>query len=140
MALMLFCVCHAEDITIHFSGTTAKVKNSAKDSVKVKVKGANVKIESQYKSHKLTLLLTGKSNDGQLMLKTAGKAKVKLEDLTLTSQEGALPPAKIRPIIRLQLSGLRINCCFLVRAHSTSLLLAMAAGASRARRISLSRS
>lgn len=89
MALMLFCVCHAEDITIHFSGTTAKVKNSAKDSVKVKVKGANVKIESQYKSHKLTLLLTGKSNDGQLMLKTAGKAKVKLENLTLTSREGA---------------------------------------------------
>jgi hypothetical protein len=89
MALMLFCVCYAEDITIHFSGTTAKVKNSAKDSVKIKVKGANVKIESQYKSHKLTLLLTGKSNDGQLMLKTAGKAKVKLENLTLTSREGA---------------------------------------------------
>jgi hypothetical protein len=89
MALMTSSVCHAEDVTIRFNGTTAKVKNSAKDSVNVTVTGANVEIESLYKSHKLTLLLTGKSDDGQLVLKTAGKAKVKLENLTLTSQEGA---------------------------------------------------
>lgn len=89
MALMMSSVCHAEDVTIRFNGTTAKVKNSAKDSVNVMVTGANVEIESLYKSHKLTLLLTGKSDDGQLVLKTAGKAKVKLENLTLTSQEGA---------------------------------------------------
>ena len=48
-----------------------------------------MEIESLYKSHRLTLLLTGKSDDGQLVLKTAGKAKVKLDNLTLTSQEGA---------------------------------------------------
>lgn len=89
MALMMSSVCHAEDVTIRFNGTTAKVKNSAKDSVNVTITGANVEIESLYKSHKLTLLLTGKSDDGQLVLKTAGKAKVKLENLTLTSQEGA---------------------------------------------------
>jgi hypothetical protein len=89
MALMTSSICHAEDVTIRFNGTTAKVKNSAKDSVNVTVTGANVEIESLYKSHKLTLLLTGKSDDGQLVLKTAGKAKVKLENLTLTSQEGA---------------------------------------------------
>ncbi len=86
---MTSSICHAEDVTIRFNGTTAKVKNSAKDSVNVTVTGANVEIESLYKSHKLTLLLTGKSDDGQLVLKTAGKAKVKLENLTLTSQEGA---------------------------------------------------
>ncbi len=86
---MTSSVCHAEDVTIRFNGTTAKVKNSAKDSVNVTITGANVEIESLYKSHKLTLLLTGKSDDGQLVLKTAGKAKVKLENLTLTSQEGA---------------------------------------------------
>ena len=89
MALMTSSICHAEDVTIRFIGTTAKVKNSAKDSVNVTITGANVEIESLYKSHKLTLLLTGKSDDGQLVLKTAGKAKVKLENLTLTSQEGA---------------------------------------------------
>ena len=89
MALMTSSICHAEDVTIRFNGTTAKVKNSAKDSVNVTITGANVEIESLYKSHKLTLLLTGKSDDGQLVLKTAGKAKVKLENLTLTSQEGA---------------------------------------------------
>lgn len=86
---MTSSICHAEDVTIRFNGTTAKVKNSAKDSVNVTITGANVEIKSLYKSHKLTLLLTGKSDDGQLVLKTAGKAKVKLENLTLNSQEGA---------------------------------------------------
>ena len=89
MALVVACVCHAEDITIRYKGTTAKVDQKVKDSVNVTVSGAHVEIESLYKSKKLTLLLTGKSDDGQLVLKTAGKAKVKLENLTLTSQEGA---------------------------------------------------
>jgi hypothetical protein len=79
----------AEDINIRYKGTTAKVTQNVKDSVKVTVDGATVSIESLYKDHKLTLSLTGKSDDGRLNLKTAGKAKVKLEGLTLTSQEGA---------------------------------------------------
>ena len=89
MALVVASVCHAEDITIRYKGTTAKVDQKVKDSVNITVTGAHVEIESLYKSHKLTLLLSGKSDDGQLMLKTAGKAKVKLENLTLTSKEGA---------------------------------------------------
>ena len=89
IALVVSCVCSAEDITIRYKGTTAKVDQKVKDSVSVTVSGANVEIESLYRSHKLTLLLTGKSDDGQLVLKTAGKAKVKLDNLTLTSQEGA---------------------------------------------------
>ena len=86
---MMGSVCHAEDITIRFNGTTAKVTQQIKDSVNVTVDGARVNIESLYKDHKLTLFLTGKSDDGQLILKTVGKAKVKLGGLTLTSQEGA---------------------------------------------------
>ncbi|MBR2230701.1 MAG: carbohydrate-binding domain-containing protein [Prevotella sp.] len=89
LLLVMGSVCHAEDITIRYKGTTAKVDQKVKDSVNVTVSGANVEIESLYKSHRLTLLLTGKSDDGQLVLKTAGKAKVKLDNLTLTSQEGA---------------------------------------------------
>jgi hypothetical protein len=89
MALVVACACNAEDITIRYKGTTAKVDQKVKDSVNITVSGAHVEIESLYKSHKLTLLLTGKSDDGQLVLKTVGKAKVRLEDLTLTSQEGA---------------------------------------------------
>jgi hypothetical protein len=89
LPLMMGGVCHAEDITIRYNGSTAKVEQTAKDSVKVTVKGANVNIESLYKDHKLTLLLKGKSDNGQLVLKTAGKAKVTLDGLNLTSQEGA---------------------------------------------------
>ena len=89
LPLLMGSVCHAEDVTIRFDGTKAKVKNKEKDSVTVAVNGACVSIESLYKTHKLTLRLSGKSDDGQLVLKTAGKAKVTLDGLTLTSQEGA---------------------------------------------------
>jgi hypothetical protein len=88
-ALMMGNVCQAEDITIRYNGMTAKVTQQKKDSVNVTVDGAKVNIESLYQGHKLTLRLTGKSDDGQLVLKTAGKAKVTLDGLTLTSQEGA---------------------------------------------------
>ena len=87
--LIMGSVSHAEDINIRFDGTTAKVEQKLKDSVQVTVNGANVNIESQYTSHQLTLRLTGKSDDGQLVLKTAGKATVKLDGLTLTCREGA---------------------------------------------------
>ena len=86
---LIVSVCHAEDITICYKGTSAKVTQKAQDSVSVTVDGAKVSIESLYKDHLLTLRLAGKSNDGQLVLKTAGKAKVKLDGLTLTSKEGA---------------------------------------------------
>ncbi|MBO4720768.1 MAG: carbohydrate-binding domain-containing protein [Prevotella sp.] len=89
LPFLMGSICHAEDITIRYKGATAKVSQQIKDSVKVTVNGASVNIESLYEDHKLTILLTGKSDNGQLILKTAGKAKVKLDGLTLTSQEGA---------------------------------------------------
>lgn len=89
LLLLIGNICHAEDITIRYNGSSAKVKQTTRDSVKVIVKGAHVSIENLYKDHKLTLLLKGDSNDGQLVLKTDGKAKIKLDGLNLTSQEGA---------------------------------------------------
>ena len=89
LPFLMGSVCQAEDITIRYNGSTAKVDQKAKDSVTVTVNGANVNIDSKYTSHKLTLLLTGKSDDGQLVLKTTGKAKITLNKLNLTSQEGA---------------------------------------------------
>ena len=89
LPFLMGSVCYAEDITIRFNGTSAKVQQQTKDSVNVIVKGANVNIESRYTDHKLTLRLTGKSDNGQVVLKTAGKAKITLDHLNLTSQEGA---------------------------------------------------
>ena len=89
LALTMGNICQAEDITIQFNGTTTKVKQQVKDSVNVTVDGSHVSVESAFKDHKLTLLLSGKSDDGQLVLKTDGKAKVNIKNLTLTSQEGA---------------------------------------------------
>ncbi len=89
LPFLMGSVCQAEDITIRYNGSTAKVDQKAKDSVTVTVNGANVNIDSKYTSHKLTVLLTGQSDDGQLVLKTTGKAKITLNKLNLTSQEGA---------------------------------------------------
>ena len=89
LPFLIGSVCHAEDITIRYNGSTAKVDQKEKDSVTVTVKGANVNIDSKYTAHKLSVRLTGKSEDGQLILKTVGKAKVTLDKLNLTSQEGA---------------------------------------------------
>ena len=96
LALLLGSACYAEDITVRFKDSSAKVvgaesksRESIKDSVKVTVNGAKVNIESLFTDHKLTIRLKGKSSDGQLVLKTAGKAKVTLDGLELTSQEGA---------------------------------------------------
>ena len=44
LPLMMSSVCHAEDITIHYNGSKAKVTQTIKDSVKVTVKGANVNL------------------------------------------------------------------------------------------------
>ena len=89
LPFLMGSVCQAEDITIRYNGSTAKVDQKAKDSVTVTVNGANVNVDSKYTSHKLTVLLTGQSDDGQLVLKTTGKAKITLNKLNLTSQEGA---------------------------------------------------
>ena len=82
-------VCHAQDITIVYNGAKVKVSQTVRDSVSVTSDGAAVNVESTYRRHKLTLLVKGKSDDGQLVLKTRGKAKVTLSGLELTSQEGA---------------------------------------------------
>lgn len=87
--LTLCSISRAEDVTIRFDGTSAHVVQSRKDSVNISVEGASVNVESQFKAHKLTLRLSGKSDNGQLTLKTAGKALITLDGLTLTSQEGA---------------------------------------------------
>ena len=49
LSFMLVCACHAEDITIRYKGTTAKVTQKVKDSVNVTVEGAKVNIESLYR-------------------------------------------------------------------------------------------
>ena len=88
-ALCCMTAVQAADVTIRYNGQKATVKQQKSDSLSVSVKGACVTVVSTYKAHRLTLELEGKSNDGQLVLKTAGKAQVKLKGLELTSQEGA---------------------------------------------------
>ena len=47
LPFLMGSVCQAEDITIRYNGSTAKVDQKAKDSVTVTVNGANVNIDSK---------------------------------------------------------------------------------------------
>lgn len=85
LAMMVVGVCLADDITVRYDGAAVKVKQKVKDSVTVTVKGTDVNIDSRFTDRRLTLRLTGTSNDGRLVLKTAGKATVTLDHLTSNS-------------------------------------------------------
>ena len=89
LPFLMGSVCQAEDINISYDGSKARVQQTVKDSVRVTVDGACVNIESMFTDRKLTIRLTGRSDNGQLVLSSAGKVKVTLSGLTLTSQEGA---------------------------------------------------
>ena len=96
-----FGVCNAQDVTIVYDGAGVKVRQSVKDSVSVTADGAIVNVESTYRSHKLTLLVKGRSDNGQLVLKSRGKVKVTLGGLDLTSQEGAVLHLKNRKKVEI---------------------------------------
>lgn len=81
--------CSADDIVVRFNGNIAEIKQEKSDSLKVEVTDANVKITSSYKSHELKVRLTGKTNDGSLLIKGDGKAVVTLDGADITSNEGA---------------------------------------------------
>lgn len=89
LALTTFGICHAEDIHIRFNGATAQIEQQTTDSVLVTADGAHVSISSSYQAHQLTIRLSGTSEDGQLILQTDGKTALTLDNLHLTSQEGA---------------------------------------------------
>lgn len=81
--------CTVDDIVVTYNGKSASVEKNSEDSVDVKVDGSHVIIDSKYKAKELKVRLTGKSEDGTLKLETNGKARVELDGISLTSNEGA---------------------------------------------------
>ena len=126
--IMITGVCLAEDITIRFDGSKAKVRQTIRDSVTVTVNGACVHIESLYEGRKLTLMLKGKSDNGQVILKTAGKAKLTLDGLELTSQEGAPLELKNKKKVEVAVKGnkntLAITACNDTANHKAAVIWA----------------
>ena len=120
LPLVMGSTCYAQDITIRYKGKTAKVKQKVKDSVDVSVEGAKVSIDSRLTSRKLTLRLTGQSPDGRLDLKTAGKAKVKLDGLTLTSQEGAPLCLKNKKKVEVEAAKGTVNTLTITACQDTA--------------------
>jgi len=129
LAMMVVGVCLADDITVRYDGAAVKVKQKVKDSVTVTVKGTDVNVDSRYTDRRLTLRLTGTSNDGRLVLKTAGKATVTLDHLTLTSQEGAPLWLKNKKKVRVEAAKgtentLTITACQDTAAHKAAVIWA----------------
>lgn len=81
--------CNTDTITVTYNGDKAEVSPNDFEDVEITVKGSDVKVKNTSKEHELTFVLKGKSNDGSFTLKTDNKAKIKLDGIDLTSQEGA---------------------------------------------------
>ncbi|MBR5698742.1 MAG: carbohydrate-binding domain-containing protein [Prevotella sp.] len=131
LLLLMSSMCRADDVTIRFDGSTAKVslgklRGGSKigkmntDSVSVTVDGASVTVESRYAAHKLSLRLTGRSDDGQLVLKTAGKAVVTLDDLSLTSQEGSPLCLKNKKKVEVVVAKRTVNTLTITACNDTA--------------------
>jgi len=83
------CSIKAQDVIVTYSGNGAEVTLAGNDSVSVKIDGAYVELDSKYASRELGITMQGKSDDGRLVLKSQGKVKIKLNNLSLSSNSGA---------------------------------------------------
>ena len=77
-----------KEISLTFKGKSVTVVNELKDSTEITTDGAHVNLISNYNTP-ITVRLQGKSEDGNLVVKSNGRVKVVMNNLQLTSQEGA---------------------------------------------------
>ncbi len=83
------CTVTAQDVQVSFSGDKAEVSLNGNDSVSVKIDGARVELESAYTSRDISVMLSGNSDNGRIILKSNGKASLKLNNLNLKCDSGA---------------------------------------------------
>lgn len=100
-------VCTAETITITYNeGQAATVGGDQVEDVKIAVKGSRVSIKDLRDYEKnlntLTYVLKGKTSDGQLKLNTYVKARILLDGLDLTCQEGAPIHLKNKKMVTME--------------------------------------
>ncbi len=88
--IALCCMgCNKDIITVTYKENTVEVSPEKMDGVSVTVNGTDVKIKSILTDKTMTYVLKGDCADGRFTLKTDGDACIRLEQLSLTSQEGA---------------------------------------------------
>lgn len=100
-------VCLAETITITYNdGSAATVGGDQVENVKIAVKGNRVSIKDlrdyEKKLSTLTYVLKGKTSDGQLKLNTYVKARILLDGVNLTCQEGAPIHLKNKKMVTME--------------------------------------
>lgn len=118
-------VCTADTITIMYNeGQAATVGGEKVENVKISVKGNVVKIKDlrdyEQKLSMLTFVLKGKASDGQFVLNTYVKAKVRMEGLDLTSQEGAPIHLKNKKPVELEAAKGTINRITITACNDTA--------------------
>ena len=103
----------AEVITVKYGEGKAIIGGDEVEDVKISVKGNRVSIKDQRDAEKklspLTYVLSGQTDDGQFKLNSYAKAKVRLNGLSLTSQEGAAMHLKNKKDIELEVADGTFN-------------------------------
>ena len=117
---MVCGTCRGEDVTIRFNGQRTKVTQAKGDSISVNTDGATVYVESLYESYIPSIVLKGSSDDGRLVLKTNGKAKVTLAGLNLTSREGAPLHLKNKKKVEVEVAKGTVNTLAITACNDTA--------------------
>ena len=123
--VMCWMTAGAETITVtyHENGS-AVIGGKDVEGVKITVKGNVVKIKDLRDYEKnlntLTYVLKGKTSDGQFVLNTYVKAKVRMEGLDLTSQEGAPIHLKNKKTVELEAAKGTANRIVIAACNDTA--------------------
>lgn len=115
--------CVGSGIVVTFDGENVTAEPSKADSVEVTIKGTAVSIENHAESTPLLITLRGKSNDGRVQLKTRTKDRIVLDDLSLTSNEGAPLVLNNKRRITVEAEGnnsLTVTACNDTAKHKSS--------------------
>ena len=75
-------------ISLTYKGGNITVQNELKDSTELTIDDSHATLVSLY-NNPITVRLQGKSDDGNLTIKSQGRVKVELNNLNLVSKEGA---------------------------------------------------
>lgn len=120
---LLCYACTDSGIVVTFDGDKATATQSRVDSVDVSIDGTTVLVDNHAKSTPLRLTLKGKCDDGCVQLKTKTKDRIVLDDLSLTSNEGAPLVLKNKHRVTVEAVGnnsLAITACSDTAKHKSA--------------------
>ena len=116
---------NAQILDVYYRGSIAQIKGKNADNMTWTANGTHVKVKSLQAERPLTLILHGQSDNGTLSVSCPAGVRVELDNLHLTSQEGA--PLNFKKQTKVELVARKetvneltvVSCVDTVKYHSS---------------------